>query len=233
MPLPADYNGGGSAWPINLSNLGPAADRTLTPRPALAGLYKQSFVAPAAAALDSFIDTAVAGPDTATDTYVPGDAAMDGALGATGIIPQARNVVITVTHDTSVVALSGVITGKDQYGKTITEAWSVTATGTTKTFTGAVAFKSIDSITVVAAADASADDIQIGTGKVFGLAFKNPMPGVVKELHAGSILTNGVVVAASASANADARGTYTPNGTPNGVLTWDIWYIVDDFNDLD
>ena len=234
MPLPSNYNGGAQAWPINLSGLGPASDKTLTPRPALAGLYKQSFVAPAAASLTSLISTPVAGPGAAgTNTYLPGAAEMDGALGATGIFAQPRNVVITVTHASSVVAVSGVITGKDQYGKTITEAWSVTATGTTKTFTGAVAFKSITSITVVATGSAAADSITIGMGKVFGLAFKNPVPGVEKELHAGAILTTGTVVAASAAANADARGTYTPAGTPNGALTWDIWYIVDDFNDLD
>ncbi len=233
MPLRVGYNGAGLAWPINIQGtIGPATDATLTPRPALAGLYKQTWTNPLAADSDAFIETGVAGPDTATDTYEPGDADWDG-VNDDGIQDYARNVVIVVTHASAVVALSGTITGKNQYGKTITEAWSVTAGTTSKTFTGAVAFKEVTSITVVAAADATTDTVKAGFGKVFGLNFKNPMPGLVKELSAGSILTNGVVVAASASANADARGTYTPNGTPDAIIDWDVWYIVDDFNDLD
>lgn len=214
---------------MTVPNVGPATDKGQTPRPALSGIYKQLIEAPAAASTTAFISSGVAGPNTTTVTYEPGDVDMDGALGATGIIPQARNVVVTVAHASSVVAMSGTITGKDKYGRTVTEAWSVTATGTSKTFTGAVAFKEITSITMTAVADASGNTITFGTGKVFGLDFKTAIPSLVKEMQDAAVVTNGVVVAASDSANADRRGTYTPNGTPNGTIDWTLWYIVDDF----
>lgn len=192
-----------------------------------AALIKQEWINPAAADPDAFIETPVAGPDTTTDTYVPGDAAWDGVI-PTGVMDFHRNVVITVTHATSVVALSGVITGRNKYGREITEAWSVTATGTSKVFTGAVAFERVISVTVVAAADASADEVVIGTGKVFGLDLRSAVASLVKEVAAGSVATNGVAVARSAAANADRRGTYTPNGTPDGIIDWQVWYISDD-----
>lgn len=156
--------------------------------------------------------------------------ALDGinTTNGVGVADYARNVVITVTHASSVVAMSGVITGYDQYGTLITEDWLVTATGVSKTFTGAKAFKRITSITEVVVADASANTIIAGDGKVLGLPFKAVIASIVKELAIGSIVTNGVLVAASTSATADLRGTYTPNGTPNDTNDWSIWYLVED-----
>ncbi len=147
-----------------------------------------------------------------------------------GIIASARpdyprNVVITVTHGSSVVAASGVITGKDEYGAVITEAWSVTATGTTKTFTGVVAFAEITSITYVTAADATANTFKAGTGKAFGFSFPNAVASAVKEIASGTVVTNGTLVVASSAANTDARGIYTPNGTPDGSADWTVYYI--------
>lgn len=235
MPLPPQYNGGGVPWPPMVCNVEEATDPLLTPRPALSGLYKQTITAPAAADIDAFIGTPLAAGDTTTLTVEPGDAAWDGII-PTGVIPIARNVVVTVTHASSVVALSGVITGTDKYGKVITESWSVTATGTTKTYTGVKAFKTVTSITIVSAADATTDSVVFGTGKVFGLDFKSPLGGVatlVKELQDATILVTGTLVAASSAAAADKRGTYLPAGTPNGTISWTIWYIVDDFAALD
>jgi hypothetical protein len=143
----------------------------------------------------------------------------------------ARNVVITVTHASSIVAMSGVITGTDIGGATITEAWAVTATGTTKTFTGAKAFKTITSITEVVAADASGNTIIAGDGKVLGLDTPSLAAGTnacVKEIQSGTgVVTNGVYVAASTASTADARGTFTPNGTLNATIDWDVWYLSD------
>ncbi len=138
-----------------------------------------------------------------------------------------RNVVITVTHATSVVAMSGVITGTDVNGNVITEAWSVTATGTTKTFTGAKAFATITSITEVIAADASTNTIIAGDGKVFGLDTPVAVASALKEVAAGSVVTTGTVVAASSAAAADSRGTYSPSTAPNGSNDYTIWYLSD------
>lgn len=145
----------------------------------------------------------------------------------TGRQLYGRNVVITVTHASSVVAMSGTITGK-RLGRTVTEAWSVTATGTSKTFTGAVAFDTVSSITETVAADASANTIIAGTGKVLGLVFKAASVKVIDDAEDGAAVTDGVIVKASSSANADARGTYTPNSAPNAALDFTVWYLCDD-----
>jgi len=145
----------------------------------------------------------------------------------------ARNVVVTVTHASSVVAMSGVITGTDVYGKAQTEDWSVTATGTSKTFTGKKGFKTVSGITEVVAADASDNTIKAGTGKVFGLRNKASVASLIKEVAGGSVVTNGTLAAASAVATDDPRGTYAPNGTPDGSADYVLYYIVDDPGAID
>ena len=153
-----------------------------------------------------------------------------GALASGGVatLTPARNAVITVTHATAVVAMSGTITGKDIYGRVVTEAWSVTVGGTSKTFTGAVAFSKITGITEVIVADASANTIIAGDGKVLGLPFKAASPTILSELEDGAAPTAGVVVKASTAANADFLGTYRPNSTLNGALDFEVWYLSDD-----
>lgn len=145
-----------------------------------------------------------------------------------GVADYARNVVITVTHASSVVAMSGTITGTDIFGNVITEDWSVTATGTSKVFTGNKAFKTVTSITETVAADASANTIIAGTGEKLGLERFAEAPVVVADLEDGAVPTPGVVVARSVAATADARGTYTPDSSPNAALDFDLWYIVED-----
>jgi hypothetical protein len=144
-----------------------------------------------------------------------------------GIADLARNVVIVVTHATAVVAMSGVITGTDVNGKAITEAWSVTATGTSKTFTGAKAFKTITSITEVVAADASANSIVSGDGKVLGFDAYCSVASAVKEIADGSVVTTGTLVAASSASTADARGTYAPSATPDSAKDFTVYYLSD------
>lgn len=158
------------------------------------------------------------------------EAPLDGAkvVGGIGRADYARNVVITVTHDTSVVAMSGTITGTDIHGKTITEAWAVTATGTSKTFTGKKGFKTITSITETVAADASDNTIIAGDGKVFGLDGRCSVASGVKEIADGSVVTTGTVAAASAASTDDARGTYAPSATPDAAKDYTLYYLSDD-----
>ncbi len=175
---------------------------------------------------------AEAGAATATTvTYVSTKSglvgtAFDGVI-ATGEPDFARNVVCTITHASAVVALSGVITGIDLRNKQVTEAWSVTAGTTSKTYTGVKAFKSVLSITVVSAADASGNTIDIGTGEVFGLSKLCTSIVLQGELEDGVAPTAGTLVAGveGGSATADVLGTYAPNSTPNGALDFDIWYL--------
>jgi len=205
MPLPSDY--------IGSNQVVTRRGRRIT----TAKIVKQSWTDPAAADLE-LLSVEHLGQDAA------GTVSM--TLVATVLSP-CRNVVITVTHDTSVVAMSGVITGTDINGKPITEAWSVTATGTSKTFTGAKAFKTVTSITEVVVADASANTVKAGSGNKLGLSGICSVASAVKEIAAGSVVTNGTLVAGSTSASADARGTYAPNTVPDASNDYTVYYLSD------
>jgi len=194
-------------------------------------IYHQNWTDPIAVVTNGIL-TALAGPNTTTFTLTPG-AGLNGSLvvGTRLVLDYARNVVITVTHGSAVVAESGVITGKDIYGKDLTEAWSVTAGTTSKTFTGAKAFKTITQITITAVADASANTNVIGNGNVLGLDVNSALgvvAGAIKEIVAGALVVTGTLVAKSASAAADPRGTYLPATVPNGTNDYDLWFISDD-----
>lgn len=204
--------------------------------------YRQ-WLAPLAASLNAFVTT-VAGPNTATNTYVRSGSgvykiASGGTIsgitfpGATpsGVMDCPRNVVVTVTHASAVVALSGIIYGIDEFHRHISEAWSVTAGTTSKTFTGAKAFYRVDGITVVAVADASADSVTVGTGNVLGLPFRNAVAGTnaaVKETIDAGIVVTGVYTAASTSAAADSQGTFLPATVPNAAHNYESWFLVND-----
>lgn len=140
----------------------------------------------------------------------------------------ARNVVITVTHASAVVAMSGVITGTNKAGREITEAWAVTAGTATKTYTGKKAFASVTSITETIAADASANTIIAGTGVVLGLAVKSSVPKALLEVVDAGVVTTGTLVAGVAGATTDEFGTYTPATAPNGAHDYTVWYIAED-----
>ncbi len=141
--------------------------------------------------------------------------------------PVPRNVVITVTHATAVVAMSGTIFGTGMDGKPLQEDWSVTAGTASKTFTGKKAFSTVTRITETIAADASANTIIAGTGNVLGVGVQVAVPSAVKEMAIGVVVTTGTLVAASAVATDDPLGTYTPAAAPNGANNYDIWFISD------
>lgn len=183
-------------------------------------VLKQTFTNPVAAVTNGF-SASHAGAGAAGTTSMT----LGGSLAGANAHP--RNVVITVTHGSSVVAMSGVITGTDIYDQPQTEAWSVTATGTTKTFTGKKAFKTVTSITEVVAADASANTIIAGSGTVLGIESPLSIASLLKESSAGSIVTNGTVVAASTASTDDPRGTYSPNTAPDATKTYIIYYLSD------
>jgi len=158
------------------------------------------------------------------------DLTLNGALvtSGVGVFSPPRAVTVTVTHGSSIVAETFLVTGKDVYGKTISETLTITATGTSKTATSLQAFKRITSIGETSAADASANTITIGDSKVLGFSFKCSSVVTVAEELNGAAATAGTVVAASTTAGNDYRGTYTPNGTPNGTNDWAVWFLSDD-----
>jgi hypothetical protein len=218
MPLPADYITGAGVTVRGV------------PR-RLARLYRQTWTNPAALVANG-IKTAFAGPNTTTFEFTP-LSGFNGSLlsGNRVVLDFPRNVVITVTHGSAVVAESGVIEGLDEYGDFLSEAWSVTAGGTTKTFTGKKAFKAVTRVTVTAATDASANTNTIGTGNVLGLNVKSSVGGVasaVKELVDLAIVATGTLVAASVAATDDFRGTYLPATVPDGAHDYDVTFITED-----
>lgn len=183
--------------------------------------------------VETFTDAAASDDDGVSASHAGASSAgttsqtIGGALASGGVatLSPARNVVIVVTHASAVVAMSGTITGTDNGGNAITEAWSVTATGTSKTFTGAKAFRTVTSITETIAATAAANTIISGTGNKLGLRAPAAVASAVKETSAGSVVTNGTLVAASTASTADAFGTYAPNTVPDGSVDYVVWYL--------
>lgn len=217
--------GGGGLVP-NPVRVGPLIPANKTPTYLVpVCIARQVFTDVAASDDDAFVTakTSTSLPSTAgTVTFTP-----DGVVG-TAANTHPRNVLITVTHASSVVAASGTITGRDEYGNAITEDWSVTATGTSKTYVGKKAFSKISSVTYTTAANAQANTFKVGTGVVLGLQFACAVASAVKEIAAGSVVTNGTVVAASTASTDDRRGTYSPNTAPNGTNDYEIFYLVND-----
>lgn len=214
MPLPAGY----------VSTIAARNDARVLVNPCV--IIREDFTTPAAAVSNGLSASHAGAGTSGTTSQTLGGSLCSGGIGT---LDAARNVVIVVTHGSAVVAMGGVITGTDKYGKTITEAWSVSAGTTSKTFTGKKAFKTITSITETVAADASANTIISGSGSVLGLGFQNECISLVKEVAAGSVVTNGVVTAKSSVSTADARGTYVPNTIPDGATSYTVFYIVQDF----
>lgn len=145
------------------------------------------------------------------------------ASGGVATLPTPRSVLITVTHASSIVAMNGTITGTDAYGSVISENWSVTATGTSKTYETAKTFKTVTQITETVAANASANTIKSGNGTTMELSAISSCPSPVKEMLDGAVVTNGVITGAGANTN----GTYKPNTAPDGAHDYDIWYLSD------
>lgn len=200
------------------------AGRVVVDRAKTITTASDAWVNPAAASANAILTT-TAGPNNTTSNPT-----LNGALASGGVatIPHARNVVITVTHASAVVALSGVITGTDIRGNAITESWAVTAGTTSKTFTGKKGFKTVTNVSVIASSDASSDSIVIGTGVVFGLSQRLVEAGaVVKEVVDGSVVTNGTFVGTSVAAADDAFGTYSPNTAPDGAHDYTVYYLTD------
>jgi hypothetical protein len=243
MPLDSSYLQGqsGQRPAMGWAHTGATQE---SPFPLLARIGYRNWVAPIAASLTSFVNAVTPGPNTTTFTYTrTGTSPVQTNVGTflagvpfnganpTGQMDWPRNVVITVTHASSVVAESGVIYGVDEFNRLISETWSVTATGVSKTYTGAKAFARVDAITVTAASDASANTNNAGHGSVLGLPWRHAIAGTgvaVKETMDGAILVTGVYTKAVAGAATDAQGTYLPATIPNGTHNYEVWFLVND-----
>lgn len=198
-----------------------------------APIYAFDLGSPIAADSDNMIKAATSTelPNATTTTYTPDT---DGTSPTDGVGPVVtlsgvkhwkndvpRNVAVAVTHGSSVVAMTIVVTGLDEYLNTVVESLSITATGTSKSAAGLKAFKYIRSIAITSAGNATTNTADIGFGDVIGLPAFLPGTGyVVKELQDGAAATAGTVVAGVTSkataTTGDVRGTYDPNAACDG-----------------
>jgi hypothetical protein len=159
--------------------------------------------------------------ETVSYTYPAANVSPTDAALRTGIFDVPRNVVIVVTHASSVVAMTFTVYGTDVYGQAMRETFAVTATGTSKTATGVKAFKTITQIDLTAASDASANTVNIGTGSKLGLKYRPRIGGFIRGRFAEDTADSGTYAAPerttiTATSN-DVRGTYTPAGTLDGT----------------
>lgn len=183
-------------------------------------IVHDSFVNPAAAVANG-ISASHAGAAAAGTT----NQTIGGSLASGGVATLAvpRSVAIKVTHASSIVAMNGTITGTDAYGSVVSENWSVTATGTSKTYETAQLFKTVTKITETVAADASANTIISGEGNGLALSAQVSAPKLLMELLDGAVVTDGTLAGAVGTQN----GKYTPATAPNGVHDYDVWYLSD------
>lgn len=179
---------------------------------------------------------------TATDGTSPLDsgsrptvtAVTDSGGVARSVYPLAtpRNVVLTVTHGSSIVALSLLVTGLDYYGQLQTETLAVTATGTTKTTTGKKAFSSIISMAFTSAGNATTDTAVLGWGNVLGLPYRVDAAERVIPLGNAIVDVSGTVTkaddAAASASTGDVRGTYAPASAPDGTKKYSAWIVPTD-----
>lgn len=214
-------------------------------------LTKAILGAAEAADADHIVDAATSTelPDTETVTYTTADdgsspfdnadtpaiatlVTSTGASASVWPLDVPRNLVSVVTHASSVVAMTIVITGYDVYGEKVVETHAITATGTTKTANGKKAFAYIESIAITAAADAEANTLNLGTGAVLGMPYKLASAQDLLAFFADGTqeMASATVVAAvtttATATTGDVRGTVTPDTAPDGSVSFAAWMFV-------
>jgi len=164
--------------------------------------------------------------------YLPIAAAANNIKAATNITNAAltaltqpavpRNVILTIVDTTPSITVGDVtIVGLDQDGNPATEVHDCAAGA--GTYTGAIAFSRITSITMAnfATLGGGGDEtIAVGNGDVFGLPCgpNSRLVAVLKETLNLVDQTLGVT-------NATYK-TYNPTGVPDAAKELSIWYIV-------
>ena len=204
--------------------------------------------APITADTDNMVKAATSteAPNAETVTYTPDTNGVSPTDGVGPVVTKngvkywemdvPRNVSAAVTHGSSVVAMTIVATGLDEYGAAVSETLSITATGTSKTAAGLKAFKWVRSIALVSASDAEANTVNVGFGDVLGLPVALPQKGlVVGEMEDGAAPTAGTLVAAvrstATATTGDVRGTYDPNSAANGSKVFSLVATLPDPSD--
>jgi hypothetical protein len=179
------------------------------------GLVMVNLGSPAASAANSVVLSQNCTAATGLATGINGATASGGV--ATLDVPRA---LVAAWTNTAVVT----ITGTDEYGRVIRQS---SASGTS--LTGTKAFRTVTGVST----SADITGLTVGTGKVLGLPVFLPGAGhVIRELQDGAVATAGTVVpgvrATATATTGDVRGTYAPNGTPDGVIAFQLLLALDD-----
>ena len=152
------------------------------------------------------------------------NAVINGSLASGGVatLDVPRNVIVDAAGAATAVLT---IFGTDAYGIPMSEA--ITLNGTTAV-AGKKAFKTITRI----ASSATATDIFVGTGDVFGLPLRANTRNYVLTAWNGAFVTTGTFVVADATAatttTGDVRGTYAVPDAADAVKRLTLWVFVFD-----
>lgn len=155
---------------------------------------------------------------------------INGALASGGVATMDRPRALEIdSSDAGDTTQTVTITGKDEYGVTITE--TIAANGTTAV-AGKKAFKTVTGAVTSAA---FTGNLTIGTTDLLGLPVFVPSAGMIlKELLDGVAATAGTLVGGIRTANGstattgDVRGTYDPNAAADGARVFQIIVFVPD-----
>lgn len=199
-------------------------------------LLLHRFGAPILFDIDSLIDGATGAelPNNATITYnfPAGNTSPQDGVNQSGALATPRNLTLTVTHGSSIVAMTALITGRDVYGATMSELFTITATGTTKTATGKKAFAQVDSIAFTSAGDATANTAEVGHGSVLGLPFRVDNNDLLQVRFDGAVdaatFVPAVTTDPATTTTGDVRGTIAIAGTLDGTKKLNALFAIAD-----
>jgi len=184
-----------------------------------AAIYVEEFTNPIAADVDAWL-TAQA-TTTVEQVYAADD--LDGALAGTELdVPRNVSVTTTSTDDQYVFPMTVDIEG-EYLGEAQTETITVTSGDSPGTVYGTKPFTKVTGVTISANAD-TGGSVAIGTGTGLGLGKRVTLKAragaynLIREIAAGSIVTNGAI---------NQHGVYTPNTAPNGSNDYAIFYEAD------
>ena len=173
-------------------------------------------------------------PDTETVTYtfpVVSASPQDGA-NVSGVLDFPRNITCLTTHGSSIVAMTVLVTGTDEYGVSMSELITIAATGTSEVDDGLKAFLTVTSIAITAASDAEANTLNMGFGDVLGLPYRVDSGGLIAVIEDNdpSPVSTGFLPAVTTdpatTTTGDVRGTYNPAQTLNGTLVTRLLVLV-------
>jgi hypothetical protein len=140
-----------------------------------------------------------------------------------GVLDVPRNVTLTVAT-TNQSGINFTVYGTDVYGAAMAE---VIAGPNANTVGGVKAFKTVTKVAANAAI--ATNGVSVGFGNVLGFPVHVPIGGLVlKEIQDNALATAGTIVPGlnpltkALNNNADVRGTYLPNATPDGSKSFSL-----------